>query len=102
MGGNLFKNVAEVARIPAEEYNQFNLRVREKLFDTGLFDVFFQVDSYRNKPDHGDLDIVAVNLGYRIETIVTEIKEAFNTDHVISSGDTISFLFRNHQVTRST
>lgn len=98
MGGNVFKNVAEVARIPAEEYDRFNLRVCEKLYDTGLFDVLFRVNSYRNKPDHGDLDIVAVKPGIKIGTIAAEIKEAFNTEHVTSSGDTISFLFRNHQV----
>lgn len=98
MGGNVFKNVAEVDRIPAAEYRQFNLRVREKLFETGLFDALFRVDSYRNKPDHGDLDIVVINPGCGIGTIAAKIKEVFNTEHVASSGDTISFLFRNHQV----
>lgn len=101
MGGNALNNMGiETRRVSTEELHQIYADVSKKLYEELGLETYMG-EFYREKPDHGDCDILfkVDNAFYNKHINMTEwIKENFNTKGVFHNGSVNSFEYDNFQV----
>jgi hypothetical protein len=96
MGGRALK-VAITERKSTIDYNRISLEITNVLFKLGIDTKCVQ--SYYNKKDHGDLDVL-IRKNERLNNInlVDFIKEHFNPTEIYNNGGVISFDYDSFQI----
>jgi len=93
MGGKLFPITRRYDKDEYEKIYPIIMKKVEKILNTEVFHVF----TFRNKETFGDLDLLVLNNG-NLGNVQEKIKEAFNTEHIHSNGNVISFVDKDFQV----
>jgi len=94
MGGNALNFVTE--RKTTEQFNEIFSKIEPILIGLGID--YFLTKSFRNKPTHGDMDILIKNDNLPKEKLLGIIIEQFNPTSLSPNDRTISFDYDQFQI----
>ena len=94
MGGNALSFATE--RKTTEQFNKIFSEIEPILI--GLNIDYFLTKCYRNKPTHGDMDILIKNDNLNKDILIKIIEEQFNPRSISPNDKTISFDYDNFQI----
>lgn len=94
MGGNALNFATE--RKTTEQFNKIFSEIEPTLI--GLNIDYFLTKCYRNKPSHGDMDILIKNDNLNKDKLLSIIIEQFHPQSISPNDKTISFDYDNFQI----